>query len=55
LTRNALIIAIGFTPLFLSSLVPYVVVGAFLAAIIVLSWLVTIVGLPAVTSSVRRT
>jgi len=56
LTRNALIIAIGFTPLFLSSLVPYVVVGAFLAAIIMLSWLVTIVGLPAVTSlrSARR-
>ena len=50
LSRNALIIAIGFTPLFLSSLVPYVVVGAFLAAIIVLSWLVTIVGLPAATS-----
>lgn len=54
LTRNAFIIAIGFTPLFLSSLVPYVVVGAFLAAIIILSWLVTIVGLPAVTS-LRRT
>jgi predicted RND superfamily exporter protein len=50
LTRNALIIAIGFTPLFLSSLVPYVVVGAFLAGIILLSWLVTIVGLPAATS-----
>jgi len=50
LTRNALIIAIGFTPLFLSSLVPYLVVGAFLAGIILLSWLVTIVGLPAATS-----
>ena len=50
LTRNALIIAIGFTPLFLSSLVPYVVVGAFLASIIVISWLVTIVALPAITS-----
>jgi predicted RND superfamily exporter protein len=53
LTRNALIIAVGFTPLLLSSLIPYVVVGAFLASIIVLSWLVTIVGLPAATS--RRT
>lgn len=50
LTRNAFIIAIGFTPLFLSSLVPYIVVGAFLAAIIMLSWLVTIIGLPAATS-----
>jgi predicted RND superfamily exporter protein len=54
LTRNALIIAVGFTPLFLSSLVPYIVVGAFLAAIILLSWLVTIVGLPAATSSLKR-
>jgi hypothetical protein len=53
LTRNALIIAIGFTPLFLSSLVPYIVVGAFLAAIILLSWLVTIIGLPAATSMTR--
>ena len=50
LTRNALIIAVGFTPLLFSSLMPYVVVGAFLASIIVLSWLVTIVGLPAATS-----
>lgn len=50
LTRNAFIIAIGFTPLFLSSLVPYIVVGAFLAGIILLSWLATIIGLPAATS-----
>ena len=46
LTRNALIIAVGFLPLFLSSLVPYLVVGTFLAAIMVLSWLATLLLLP---------
>ncbi len=48
LSRNALIVAIGFTPLFLSSLVPYLVVGVFLASIIVLSWFATLLFLPAV-------
>jgi predicted RND superfamily exporter protein len=48
LTRNALVIAIGFTPLFFSSLVPYLVVGAFLSSIIVLSWLTTLLMLPAI-------
>ena len=48
LTRNALVIAIGFTPLFLASLTPYLVVGAFLSSIILLSWLATL--LPAVVA-----
>ena len=47
LTRNALIIAIGFTPLFFASLVPYIVVGAFLTSIMILSWLATLFVLPA--------
>ncbi|MCP4959490.1 MAG: hypothetical protein GY925_09510, partial [Actinomycetia bacterium] len=47
LTRNAAVIAIGFLPLLGSSLTPYVVVGLFLATIIVLSWLATMVALPA--------
>ena len=47
LTRNAAVVAIGFTPLLLSSLTPYVVVGAFLSAILVVSWLMTLMGLPA--------
>jgi hypothetical protein len=47
LTRNALVIAIGFTPLLFSSLVPYLVVGVFLSLIIVLSWLATLLMLPA--------
>ncbi|MEM9748989.1 MAG: MMPL family transporter [Actinomycetota bacterium] len=47
LTRNAAVIAIGFSPLLLSSLTPYVIVGVLLASIIVLSWLTTLVALPA--------
>ncbi len=50
LTRNALVIAIGFTPLLLASLVPYLVVGVFLSSIIVLSWLTTLLLLPAIVA-----
>jgi hypothetical protein len=50
MTRNAVVIAVGFAPLLLSSLVPYVVVGALLASIVVLSWLASIVVLPAIVS-----
>jgi hydrophobe/amphiphile efflux-3 (HAE3) family protein len=50
LTRNALVIAVGFTPLFLASLTPYLVVGAFISSIIVLSWLATLLMLPAMTA-----
>jgi predicted RND superfamily exporter protein len=50
MTRNAVVIAVGFAPLLLSSLVPYVVVGALLATIIVLSWLASILVLPAAAS-----
>ena len=50
LTRNAAVVAIGFMPLLFSSLTPYVVVGVFLASIIVLSWLATTVALPALVS-----
>jgi len=46
LTRNALVIAIGFLPLFASTLVPYLTVGAFLVAIVILSWLATLFVLP---------
>lgn len=50
LTRNALIIAVGFVPLLFASLVPYIVVGVFLASIMLLSWLVTLLLLPAVVT-----
>ncbi len=51
LTRNAAVISIGFLPLLFSSLTPYVIVGLFLAGIIVLGWLATVVLLPATVSS----
>jgi predicted RND superfamily exporter protein len=54
LSRNAAVVAVGFTPLLFSSLTPYVIVGFFLASIIVLSWLATVVALPAVVTRTRR-
>jgi predicted RND superfamily exporter protein len=50
ITRNALIIAIGFAPMVFAALVPYVVVGVFLASIMSLSWLTSLLLLPAVIS-----
>jgi len=47
ITRNALVIALGFLPLLLAPLVPYITVGAFLAVIMGVSALVTIFVLPA--------
>lgn len=46
--RNATVIAIGFTPLLAAPLVPYITVGVFLASIMAISALVTLVLLPAV-------
>ncbi len=54
LTRNAIIIAIGFAPLFLSSLVPYLVVGALLSSLMILSWLATMLVLPALVALGNR-
>ena len=54
LTRNAVVIAVGFAPLLASSLVPYVVVGVLLASIVGLSWLASIVVLPALVAGPDR-
>ena len=54
LTRNALIIAIGFAPMVFAALVPYVVVGVFLATIMLLSWLTSLLLLPAVISLFQK-
>lgn len=54
LTRNAAVVAIGFLPLLFSSLMPYVIVGLFLGAIITLSWLSTVIALPALVSATER-
>jgi predicted RND superfamily exporter protein len=47
LTKNALIIAIGFVPMFFATLMPYIYVGAHLASVMLLSWLTTLLLLPA--------
>ena len=47
IARNAIVIAIGFTPLFFAPLVPYITVGAFMAGIMTLSGITTLYLLPA--------
>ncbi len=54
ITRNALVIALGFTPLLFAPLVPYITVGIFLAAIMAISALVTLLVLPSAMSLLRR-
>ncbi len=48
ISRNVLVIAIGFLPLLAAPLVPYKTVGIFLCAIMGLSGAVTIIALPAI-------
>jgi len=50
IARNAVVIALGFTPLFVAPLVPYITVGAFMASIMAISGLATLVLLPALMS-----
>jgi predicted RND superfamily exporter protein len=54
ISRNALIIAAGFIPMFFTSLVPYIVVGALMAIIMISSWLVSLVLLPALIALFQR-
>ncbi len=46
--RNVLVISIGFTPLFFSGLVPYMTVGTFFFAIMLVSGVSTLILLPAI-------
>ena len=55
LSRNAAVVAVGFLPLLFSSLTPYVIVGLFLASIIVFSWLSTVIALPALVTRAQET
>ena len=48
ITKNALIVALGFVPMFIASVTPYIVVGLFMASIMVLSWVVSLVLLPSI-------
>ncbi|GMR12147.1 MAG: hypothetical protein BMS9Abin29_0335 [Gemmatimonadota bacterium] len=54
ISRNAIVIALGFLPLLASPLVPYNTVGFFLAAIMATSGVVTLVLLPSVITLVHR-
>lgn len=54
ITRNAVVIALGFTPLLLAPLIPYISVGFFLASIMAVSAIVTLLLLPAVLSLLQN-
>jgi predicted RND superfamily exporter protein len=54
ISKNAVVIAIGFTPLLFAPLVPYITVGFFLATIMAVSALVTLMMLPAMLKLLRR-
>jgi len=54
ISRNAIVIALGFTPLLLAPLVPYRTVGFFLAMIMLVSWLATLFILPALVRLLEK-
>jgi hypothetical protein len=54
ITRNAIVIAIGFLPLLAAPLVPYKTVGFLMAAIMAVSSIVTVVLLPAIMMQIQN-
>ncbi|MCF7816304.1 MAG: MMPL family transporter [Kiritimatiellales bacterium] len=54
ISRNAIIISIGFTPLLFAPLVPYKTVGFFLATIMAVSWLATLFILAALITALKK-
>ncbi len=54
ITRNAIIIAVGFLPLLLSTLTPYRSVGVFLASIMIASGMGTLVIMPALIQNLNK-
>lgn len=54
ISRNVLVIAIGFIPMMFSTLVPYITVGTFFLAIMVVSGLVTMLLLPALVQTFHK-
>jgi predicted RND superfamily exporter protein len=54
ISRNVLVIAIGFVPMFFSNLVPYITVGTFFFAIMTVSGAVTLLLLPAISIALKR-
>lgn len=54
ISRNVMVIAIGFIPMMFSTLVPYITVGSFFLAIMVVSGLVTMLLLPALSVTFKK-
>lgn len=54
ISRNAVVVAVGFTPLLFAPLVPYITVGFFLAMIMAVSAVVTVILLPAVMNGIKN-
>ncbi|GAA5185970.1 efflux RND transporter permease subunit [Ferrimonas gelatinilytica] len=54
ISRNAIVIALGFTPLLLAPLVPYITVGVLMASIMAVSASVTLLLLPAALTLLQR-
>jgi len=54
ITRNAIVIAIGFLPLLGAPLIPYKTVGFLMAAIMTVSSVVTVVLLPAIMMQIQN-
>lgn len=54
ISRNAVVIALGFSPLFFAPLIPYVTVGAFMVLIMSVSAVTTLLLLPALAKTNQR-
>jgi hypothetical protein len=54
ISRNVIVIAVGFTPLLAAPLVPYQTVGVFLASIMAISGIATMFILPAMITLLER-
>jgi hypothetical protein len=54
ISRNAITVAVGFTPLLFAPLVPYKTVGLFLAAIMIVSWVATLFILAALITALQK-
>jgi predicted RND superfamily exporter protein len=54
ISRNAIVIALGFMPLLLAPLIPYRTVGFFLSMIMLISWLATLLLLPALVKLLQN-
>ncbi|MBW1646343.1 MAG: MMPL family transporter, partial [Deltaproteobacteria bacterium] len=54
ITRNVIVIAVGFTPLLLAPLVPYQTVGIFMASIMAISGVATMMIIPSLLTLLRR-